>query len=279
MNHDITLVIVSYNSFMAIDRCLATLVDSGQIPIVIIDNASTDGSAETLAHRFHNCDVVALKHNVGYGRAANIGLEQTKTPYAMLLNPDLHATPNMIDKLLAHALQTEEKTAILAPAVKEQDFTGAPPESVHWISGSAMLFNMEEMKSVGLFDENIFLFSEETDLCRRTINEGYKILLCHDVFMEHMKGQSSPPNPKVEYMKNWHFGWSKSYYFTKHNIASGKQNPVRMAQNYWLKGLLSSNKEKRLKYKARCAGVRAFISGEPAFCVDGNPKASQSLQS
>lgn len=275
----LTLIIVSYNSHSIIEECLAVLIDSKKYPAIIIDNASTDDSARKLKERFPSAAVVALEQNIGYGRATNIGLEKTTTPYALLLNPDLYAKPEDIEQLLRHAEQAADQTAILAPAVIKKDHTGAVPECVDWVSGSAMLFNMEPLSQTGYFDENIFLFSEESDLCQRTINAGYNIMLCHDVFMEHMKGQSSRPNPKVEYMKNWHFGWSRAYYFTKHNMAVGKKAPVRMAQNYWLKGLFSANQEKRLKYKARCAGVRAFINGEPAFCEDGTPKASPASQS
>jgi GT2 family glycosyltransferase len=250
------------------------LLESNRWPAIIIDNASTDGSADTLTKHFPQCDVVALAQNNGYGRAANIGLKKANTPFAMLLNPDLYATPMDIEKLLAHARQNKEKAAILAPAVSAKDFTGGPPQPVQWISGSAMLFNMSLMGKIGFFDEKIFLFSEETDICRRTVMAGYDILLCHDVYMEHLKGQSSGTNPEIEYMKNWHFGWSNVYYCTKHGIAKGKQSPARLARQYRLKACFATNPTKRAKYRGRADGVRAFMAGEKAFFPDGMPKAS-----
>jgi GT2 family glycosyltransferase len=274
----ISLIIISYNSKNAIFKCLSKLIETGKYPVIIVDNASTDNSSKILKERFPTAEVIALEQNIGYGRATNIGLRKANTPYAMLLNPDLYATPENIEQILHHAELADKKTAILAPAVKKKDFTGDAPESVKWISGSAILFDMEKLKTIGFFDENIFLFSEETDLCKRTLDAGYKIILCHDIYMKHLKGQSSAPNQKIEYMKNWHFGWSRAYYFTKHNLASGKKNIRRMFWIYLFKSLISTDKEKQQKYKARAIGVKAFIKGEKAFYGDGHPKASPAHQ-
>lgn len=273
----LTIIIISYNSSTVICQCLSGAIETNRYKVIIIDNASTDSSADELKERFPEVEVIALEQNIGYGRATNIGLNKTKTPYAILLNPDLLAEPSAIDRLLDYAKRSASSAAIFAPAVKKKDFSSTPPEPVPWISGSAMLFDMEKLKEIGLFDENMFLFSEETDLCRRTIDFGYQILLCHDIYMEHLKGQSSSKNPKVEYMKNWHFGWSHAYYFTKHELAYGKKNLHRMFWSYSLKTCVALKKEKREKYKARATGVHAFIKGEKAFCLDGKPQASPAL--
>lgn len=273
----LTIITISYNSHGILTRCLDSLINSNTFPVIIIDNASTDGSAEKLKKDYPQAEVVALDHNIGYGRAANTGLQLVQTPYAMLLNPDLYATPESIETLLAYAEQTKNTAAIIAPAVKERDSSEASPEPVKWVSGSAMLFNMASMQKIGWFDENIFLFSEETDLCRRTVAAGFEILLCHTVYMEHLKGRSSPPDPKVEYMKNWHFGWSNAYYSTKHGFATGKKKPSRSARQYRIKALLATNSAKRAKYRARADGVCAFMAGEKAFLPDGTPQASPRL--
>jgi len=215
--------------------------------------------------------------NIGYGRAANIALAKVKTPYAMLLNPDLHATPELIEKLLVHA-QNASQAAIIAPTVKTKDLDRVQSGSVRWVSGAAMLFNMALMKNVGWFDENIFLFSEETDLCRRTRTAGYDILRIQDIYMQHLKGKSSLPNPQVEYMKNWHVGWSHAYYCTKHNLAIGKSHPARSIVQYRIKACFAFDPIKRTKYTARADGISAFMGGEKAFLPDGTPQASPSIQ-
>jgi len=270
----IALVIISFNSASIIQRCQQRLLETAPFPILVVDNASPDGSAKVLEEKFPNIGIVALEQNIGYGRAANVGLRKVETRYALLLNPDLTASPEAIEKLLAHAQNDPDNTAIWGPASLKKDFTGAPPESVEWVSGCAMLFDMEKLKTIGLFDENIFLFAEETELCERTIKAGFKIKLCRDVYFDHLVGQASPPNPKVEYMKWWHFGWSQCYLMTKHCHTTWHKNPRRKWLNYRIHSFTSTSADKRLKWGAKADGAKAFIRGEKAFDENGKAKHS-----
>lgn len=222
----LTIIIVSYNSQKVMTKCLGSLIDSKVYPVIVVDNASTDGSAEALRNRFPDAMVKALPQNMGYGRAANVGLRMVETPYALLLNPDLKASVEDIGKLLDHARSDTANTAIWGPASQKKDLTGEAPQSVEWISGCAMLFDMEKLRTLGFFDENIFLFFEETDLCVRARDAGFQVRLCRDIFFDHMLGQASTPNPAIERMKNWHYGWSRCYYFDKRGQAKGKRSPL-----------------------------------------------------
>lgn len=270
----LTVIIVSFNSAEIIQRCQTELLQSGACTFIIIDNASPDGSALTLEQNFPQAEIIALDKNIGYGRAANIGLRRAKTSYALLLNPDLITSAADIQRLLDYAKQDADNTAIWGPASLKKDFTDEPPQSVNWISGCAMLFDVEKIKNIGRFDENIFLFSEETDLCERTLAAGYDIKCCRNIHFDHLIGQASPPNPKVEYMKWWHFGWSQCYRMTKNGHCTWIRNPRRKAFTYRLHSLTSSRKEKRLKWKAKADGATAFIRGEKAFDAQGRPMQS-----
>ncbi len=137
-----------------------------------------------------------------------------------------------------------------------------------------MLFDMNKLREIGFFDENIFLFAEETELCERTIKAGYEIKLCRDVYFNHLVGQASPPNPKIEYMKWWHFGWSQCYLMTKHNHTTWYKNPLRKWINYRIHSFTSNSSTKRLKWGAKADGARAFIRREKAFDKNGNAKQS-----
>ncbi len=269
----LTIITISYNSDNVLKQCLAPLIDSNEFPVVIVDNASTDGSAERLQDRFPTAELIALEQNIGYGRAANIGMEKVETPYALLLNPDLTASISDVKKLFTHT-QNDQSTAIWAPASSPVDFTGEPPEAVEWVSGCAMLFDMEKIKNVGLFDENFFLFFEETDLCARTLGKGFSIKHCKDVYFDHMLGQACTPSPEIEYMKWWHFGWSRCYYFNKHGWSQKKRSPQRQFRQYHSKYFISARPAKRRKYKAQATGAKAFLRGEKAFLNDGTPQAS-----
>ncbi len=269
-----SIIIVSYNSHAIMESCMADLLDSDAFPITIMDNASPDGSAQRLAENHPHVNVVALEKNLGYGRAANLGIKKTTTRYAMLLNPDLEATPDLVQQLLDAAHQHRGQAAIFAPAVKQEDFTQSGMHEREWISGSAMLFDLKEMESIGLFDEKIFLFSEENDLCFRVRKAGKRILLSSDILIPHLKGKCCTASPKIEYLKGWHFGWSSAYFHTKHQLLRGGKTPEQMACKYRQKQFFSLNKNKRLKYKARADGTQAFLDGMPAFDANGEPAGS-----
>ncbi len=270
----LTIIIASFNSTEVICRCLAELLDQGKHRVLIVDNASPDGSAASLSARFPSVDVITLGTNRGYGRAANTGLRLTETPYALLLNPDLNVASEQVEKLFHHAQNDTSNTAIWGPATCKEDAADIPPQRVNNVHGSAMLFDVKKIRGVGLFDENIFLFSEETDLCKRTLEAGYSIALCPDVFFDHLLGKSSSAEPKTDYMKWWHFGWSQCYRMTKHEQCTAWENPRRKQITYRLHSLLAFSPSRRRKWRAKSDGATAFIRGEKAFAADDTPKMS-----
>lgn len=273
----ITLLIVSFNSASTLIQCQAELLASGRFPVVVIDNASTDGSADRIAKAYPSVRVLRMDRNMGYGRAANRGLAEVETPYAFLLNPDLEVTADGVQSMLDFAQTHASEASLFAPAVVERDARHEGAMSRDWIIGAAMLFKMKNFEDVGFFDESIFLFYEETDLCRRLRQRGQRILLNTDVHMHHLGGQSSCPNSNVEALKNWHRGWSYLYYLRKHGLIQGWWAPRRLYLRYVLKALLARKQVKRDKYLARAAGIRACLSDETAYMTNGLAKLTDQL--
>jgi GT2 family glycosyltransferase len=269
----LTVIFVSFNSFTVLSKSLRPLVSDPTLRIIVIDNASHDGTIAQVRSQFSRVETVALKRNLGYGRAANVGLRQTITPYALLLNPDVFTTPSDIRRLLAFANSGTINAAIWGPPWK-CDITDQTSQVVKRVRGSAMLFDVKKISEVGLFDENIFLYAEDDDLCERTIEAGYSLVACSGVYFQHLGGQSSPLDPKIQYMKAWHFGWSRCYYLSKHGRRSLYRNPVRKYLTYRIHNFLSVALEKRMKWQARADGARAFLQGESAFRADGTPQMS-----
>lgn len=249
------------------------LLGSGRYPIIVVDNASPDGSAQRIADQFPSVRVEKLRRNVGYGAAANVGIRASNTPYVLLLNPDLHAPLDVIDKLLVFASATGDDVAIVAPVTRPQDIEHqAAPRDVDWVLGAAMLFNVKAMASVGWFDENIFLFYEEKDLCLRVHNAGKRVVLVPYLCFKHLKASGSPRSNAIQHLKQWHVGWSSQYYFKKHNLAVGKRRPLRMLAEYLFRALTSLSAYKRKKFRARVKGVTAYLLGHSAFMNNGNPR-------
>ena len=270
-----SLIIVCYNSYSVIERCLSPLIDSGLFPVYIVDNASVDDSAEKLRSRFPGASFLIQESNLGYGRAANVALGQVQTPYALLLNPDILMTVEQVTSLTQKTLPFMDAIlSVPATSVKHQEF-GVDPLAQDKVSGSCMLFHMENLRKVGFFDENIFLFSEETDLCMRILNEGFKIVMFPDIYVKHLAGESSGHSDAVEYMKEWHFGWSRSYYYHKHGLDQGRRALWRRLFIYCWKSKTSLFcRKKRIKYSAISAGIRAFNDGMVAFHANGTPQAN-----
>jgi GT2 family glycosyltransferase len=229
----VMLIIISYN---IIKQCQDALLKSAKYSVILIDNASRDGSAELVKAEYPDVEVVALPRNIGYGRAA-----------------------------------------IFSPAVKHVNFTKNGLEERKWISGSAMLFDLEEMQDIEFFDEQIFLFSEESDLCYRTLKTNKKILHSSDIYLKHLKGQACPSSPAIVALKGWHFGYSRAYFDAKHHMDHEKKSPYRKILNYQYKARVSFDKNQRLKYKSRVAGTKTFLAGEPAFDSTGIAAQSTSL--
>ncbi len=268
----LTLFIVSYNSSEILMNCMDTLLKSDKFNIVIVDNNSSDGSSKKLIDRYPHIDVISLDKNLGYGRAANIALSKITTPYAFLLNPDLCLTPELIIEFYETVCESSQVATAYAPAVRDNDYsTSLYYYEPDWILGAAMLFNMEQLKKVGFFDENIFLFYEEKDLCHRIRAAGQRLLLFPGISFKHLKGQGSLPDKKIIKLKNWHIGWSSMYFLRKHQLAFGKRSAHRLLFRYWIKGYFSFAKEKRDKFQMRRKGILAFLQGQKAFGENGRP--------
>lgn len=272
--HKLTVIVVTFNSHAVISKCLTQLVDDPDLKIIVVDNSSEDETPALIKERFPGIELIAQKQNTGYGRAANLVLRKSDTPFALLLNPDLITTPADIRKLWSYAVNDASNTAIWGPATLRRDFTGKPPEQVDWISGSAMLFDVNKIKEVGLFDENIFLFSEETDLCERTLRSGYTIKFCRDIFFDHLVGQGAASSPKIEYLKWWHFGWSQCYRMVKNGHTAPFRNPTIKHIVYRIHSHTSLSAAKRMKWRAKADGALAYIRGVKAFRADGTPQMS-----
>ena len=272
---NLTLVSVCYNSS---DHFLAaawrTFLQTTQHAVIIVDNNSPDGSGAILHDQYPQHLVLRQERNLGYGRAANAGINVTTTRYVLLLNPDITIAADSIECLLAIAESDRDNTAIWAPVLRKMEHSNEVPRCVESVSGAAMLFDLQQVEQTQLFDSNIFLYSEETDLCYRIRQQGKLIKQCPAVYMQHHIDGSSGHHPSLVYMKAWHFAWSRCYFLEKHRLCTAKRNPQRMYRDYKLKSYISLGALQRLRYRAQAAGVQDFLRGETAFTGNGDAKMS-----
>lgn len=271
----ITAIIISHNSEQVLPACLASARGAG-LAAVVVDNASSDQSV-ALA-REAGAEIIANDKNQGFGRAINQALDVATTEFCLIVNPDIEFDADAPERLLA-ALKVAPSAAMIAPKLIEPDgrtfalgsspinppsATGAP-----LLSGAALLARREELRQIGGFDPNIFLFWEDNDLCRRLIDAGNTLLLAHDVTMKHARGASSTITPGAIYVRRWHQAWSRFYVFRKFGIASDAD---RWIATYSRKAMLAELIGARTRVE-RCRGSRdgalAFHNGQTALAFQG----------
>lgn len=268
MNKKITVVIVTFNSSHLVEDMLDQL---NSFDVVIFDNDSDDSQAlNKMSLRHNNVTLILHKENIGYGRAANLAIQQCGTPYVFLANPDISLSDAALDKLLGITNKLSTNWLCIAPNTDIHLNTTETEEysETSWASGSALLINKENFNRLNGFDTNIFLFFEETDLFYRAKQAGQKIYRTNHVHVPHAVGQSVQHNEKLEFFKEKHFHWSKLYFHKKHRhwltLASLLFKSLCV---YPLKTRSASNpstdkKRKKISvYMARKEAAQLFIKG------------------
>jgi N-acetylglucosaminyl-diphospho-decaprenol L-rhamnosyltransferase len=223
-----TIVIVNWNTRDLVLKCLAALqAHAPGTPVWVIDNASTDGSAEAIARDFPSVRLSINPSNVGFARANNLALRELETPFVWLLNPDTEIRPGALASLEA-TLRAYPQAAVVGSALFNPDgtpqacsfafptplgtwaewlylpgplarardylFQLAPRRqdgSTDWVLGASMLVRGTAIDAVGLLDEGYFVYSEELDWCWRFRVAGWDVRLSLASEVVHHGGAST----------------------------------------------------------------------------------------
>lgn len=230
---DVSIVIVTHNSLSPVVDCLSSLEEHSPSilhEIIVIDNASTDGTRETIAERFGAVRLVENKENVGYSRGVNQGLRLSTGRMILVLNPDIVVNKDSIDRLLAFMDRTGDagiagaklvypdgrlqyscrsfytlRALILrrtflgklfprARSLREHlliDYDHETPRRVDWVLGACMMVRREAIERVGRMDERFFLYFEDIDWCYRMKQQGWNVYYVPDSVMIHRYERSS----------------------------------------------------------------------------------------
>lgn len=197
-----SVIIVNFNGRRYIKQCLRSLlhVPSPNHEIVLVDNASTDGSAEYVERSFPEVQLIRNEFNLGFGQGSNIGARRARGKYLVFLNPDTRVEPGWLQELIA-ALASDPKIGLATPKIllmgdpqrinacgNEVHLSGltlcrgmgmdrsalSSPKEVSSISGAAFAIRRDLFESLGGFDEAFFLYMEDTDLSWRARLAGYR---------------------------------------------------------------------------------------------------------
>lgn len=213
----VSALVVSHNVKDLLLQCLRAFYATSDVPVevVVVDNGSTDGSAAAVTAEFPKATVLVEQKNLGYGRAANIGLERCRGRFVLLINPDVTVDPNSVGRL-SDFLMTRPEAGAVGPRLLMPDgrldpdcrrsfpvpstlfyrtvglsrlFPKSPrfgrhnmghvdESDVHEMdAGSAdcLMLRMTAVDRIGFFDPRYFMFGEDIDLCYRLKLGGWKV--------------------------------------------------------------------------------------------------------
>ena len=226
----LSIIIVTYNSRADLDRCLESLTahpPAVDHEVVVIDNASGDGTAQHARTRWPAVHVLDAGGNLGFAKANNLGIRQTFGELVLLLNPDTVVPGDAIDTLVG-VLDINPDAAIVGPRLvdargrAELSFgamispfaelrqkllvrgndRGWPlatgivtwltrrPRRVDWVSGACLLIRRADLEAVGLLDERYFMYAEDVDLCAAVRARGRAVLFAPHAHVVHLRGRS-----------------------------------------------------------------------------------------
>jgi N-acetylglucosaminyl-diphospho-decaprenol L-rhamnosyltransferase len=229
---DVSVVIVNYNTKHVLSRTIAALEEASKglhVQVIVVDNASRDGSADFVRSTWPRVTLLANERNVGFGRANNQALSLLRGTYVLLLNPDAFLSPGSLTIALDYienhpdcgilgarlvggpdestvgssarnfptpwrALLTRTGLSSVFPShrlVDDPDWDYRKSAECDWVPGAFFLIRKSVIDQVGFFDPRYFLYSEEVDFCRTAKAAGWKVHYCADSVVVHVGGESA----------------------------------------------------------------------------------------
>jgi N-acetylglucosaminyl-diphospho-decaprenol L-rhamnosyltransferase len=254
---DLSIVIVNWNVRELLLRCLSSVYQAAgaslKLEVIVVDNASSDGSAAMVGEDFPQVRLIANEENLGFTKGNNQAIAQSRGRYVLLLNPDTEvvgdALSTMVQYMDAHpqvgalgpqllnpdgSVQSSRRrfptmaTAFLESTVLQQwfpdnralrrykilDRRDDEVQEVDWVVGACLLARCQAIEQAGLLDEDFFMYSEEMDWCRRFKERGWRVVYLPTARVIHHEARSSE---QVKPLQHIQFQRSKVLYFRKYH--------------------------------------------------------------
>jgi len=290
--NDLTVIIVTYKTKEEIlFNCINSI--KKEINIINVENSSDENHKKKIENKYDNVKVILSGRNLGYGSANNLGLQNVKTRYVLISNPDVEYNKDFFDKITFY-LNGDINFGVIGPSYNDEtihksygsldgtiikdEFDKYFLKEVGYVIGCSMLLDIKNIKTDSFFDENFFLYFEEADFCRRVKMSGGKVFNSSRLLLTHLGNQgSTSTNPKYEIesemIRSWHWMWSTFYYHKKHKgyfkaffLMFGK-----LIRSFCKMIIFSFfyNKKKKLMYYARFSGLlNSMIGRKSWFRID-----------
>lgn len=216
---EVSVVIPNYNGMEYMQTCLDSLLRQtyGNMPIIVVDNGSTDGSLEFVQETYPQVQVIALPENTGFCHAVNVGIKAVRSPYVILLNNDTESAHDFVEKLLKGIKERKKAFSCAAKMIQFQnrdllDDAGnyynalgwafargkdknvscySRPEKIFAACGGAAIYRREVFDQIGVFDEEHFAYLEDIDIGYRARIQGYQNWYLPDAKVFHIGSGTS----------------------------------------------------------------------------------------
>ena len=287
----LTVIIVTYrtNHKILLD-CLNSI--QKEVKILIIENSNDLNFKHKFGKQFNNVTVILSGENLGYGGGNNLGIKKAKTKFVFISNPDVIYEKNFFMEMNNY-LDNKLQFTIMGVSYRDDDFLPYGSfdiskndelknkpynqngvKEVDWIMGCSVLINKKNYNLSYFFDEKIFLYFEEIDICKRVKSNGGKVLTSSKLFAKHLghKG-SAATDPdytiETEMFRSWHWMWSSFYYYKKHNgfFYALIKNFGKLIRSFFkaIFYTIKYDKKKQTMYYARFSGLLNSIIGRKSW--------------
>ena len=278
MNNQITIILLSHRSKNLVLNFIKDI--HIKYKLIIIDN-SNDIELKKIIEKNYPEVVINIIENNGYGSAINYASKLVKTKYFLISNPDISGlNENEINKFLYAAKILNDNFSALGPRftnVNKKSHIQISKDleigSINSIHGSCMFINKKNYNKIGGFDNNFFLYFEETDYCKRGKNKDLKCYQINTIKVKQegrtVNANSKKEKKKISNLLAWHFVWSEFYFNRKHNgylLALISFLPILFRTIFKIFINKHLRNEKKLsKYKYRLKGLLSSIKGQKSY--------------
>ena len=226
----LTVVIPSFYSSKLIEERILEI--NSQISIIIIENSKDLIFKKKIEEKYKNVKVIIPPENLGWGKAVNIGIRESKTQMVFITQPDVKLIDNCVGKLIECVKEFKDFSLLTPYDIANENFINYEIykhypklnnknefllEQVDYVD-LTWLINKDNFDDNDLWDENIFLYYEAQDFAKRLREKNRKIFIAKGINTYHV-GSSSHDKRLEHYSilnRNWHYNWSRFYYLKKH---------------------------------------------------------------
>ena len=228
-----SILIISFKSLSILKECLINLGTTREI--LVVENSNSINIKNDIQKEFPYVKFILNNKNLGFSKAANIGLNSVKSDDVLMINTDVVIKENQISNLENEIFKSKIDYALATPYSDDLvDFISQSKfdklfknynildnkekfQKVEFIKGSILIINIRKFLNKNLFDENFFFFFEEIDLCRtvKTLKQNIYVLMFEKV-IHFGSGSTSIKHQKYVNFRNWNYLWSSFHYNKKH---------------------------------------------------------------